>query len=76
MSKYPGPYEIVERQCFCEEVAYTAYGIRLKSDTYCRTIDDISTDKKAVAGLVERLNENCLDGCQFLDAVEDFLAGC
>ena len=68
------PYEIVEQQIICEDMPYTSYGICLRDTSGCRTICDITTDRKRISDLVDMLNENDLEACQFCDAVEDFLA--
>ena len=76
MKNYTVSYEIIEQHCLCEETPYVAYGIRLNAPSDSQTICDISTDKGQVVRLVDLFNKNRLAGCQFRDAVEDFLAAC
>ena len=76
MNYYAGSYEVIEQQCLCEDTNYVAYGIRLNAPSYSQTICDISTDKGKIVRLVDLFNNCRLEGCQFRDAVEDFLAAC
>ncbi len=64
--------EVVSR-IVVEGQTYAAYGIRIQSDEGCATVENISTDRRAVAALRRRMRAGRLSPLHLRDVVEDQL---
>ena len=67
-------YQLFESRENGEEGPYMSYGIRaVCGEETLASIEDISTDPQALAGLVDRMNSGNLSPVHFRDVIEDFL---
>lgn len=56
-----------------EGTTYTTYGIRIESDEGCAAVENISTQRAAVAALRCRIRAGRLSPLHLRDVVEDWL---